>query len=69
MLYLEALERLGLSADEAVAFEDSPNGIAAAKAAGIRCIAVPNPVTSELDLSGADVILRSLAECELDDLP
>jgi len=68
-LYLEALERLGVSADEAVAFEDSPNGITAAKAAGIRCIAVPNPVTSALDLSAADVILESLAQCELDALP
>ena len=34
-LYLLALERLGVTADEAIAFEDSPNGILAAKRAGI----------------------------------
>jgi HAD superfamily hydrolase (TIGR01509 family) len=64
-LYLEALDRLEVHAHEAIAFEDSPNGIAAAKAAGIFCIAVPNPVTSSLDLSGADVIVNSLADFDL----
>jgi HAD superfamily hydrolase (TIGR01509 family) len=44
-LYLEALERLGLGADEAIAFEDSPNGVAAAQAAGLYCIAVPSEIT------------------------
>ena len=38
--YTLALERLGLKPDEAVALEDSPTGIASAKAAGIRTIAV-----------------------------
>jgi HAD superfamily hydrolase (TIGR01509 family) len=65
VLYLEALERLGVRADEAIAFEDSPNGIAAAKAAGIFCIAVPNPVTAPLDLSEADLVLESLADFDL----
>jgi HAD superfamily hydrolase (TIGR01509 family) len=67
-LYLEALERLGVRADEAVAFEDSPNGAAAAKAAGILCVAVPNEVTSTLDLSAADRIVPSLADVDLDEL-
>ena len=44
-LYLEALELIGVDAADAVAFEDSPNGIRAAKAAGIFCVAVPNDVT------------------------
>ena len=61
-LYLEALERLGVAADEAVAFEDSPNGIRAAKAAGIFCVAVPNEVTRALGLDEADLELDSLAE-------
>jgi HAD superfamily hydrolase (TIGR01509 family) len=64
-LYLEALDRLGVSAAEAVAFEDSPNGVAAAKAAGIYCVAVPNGVTGTLDLSAADLIVASLHEFEL----
>jgi HAD superfamily hydrolase (TIGR01509 family) len=65
-LYLEALERLDVNAQEAIAFEDSPNGIAAAKAAGISCVAVPNAITGALDLSRADTIVDSLAEIDLD---
>jgi HAD superfamily hydrolase (TIGR01509 family) len=67
-LYLEALETLGVAADEALAFEDSPNGITAARAAGIFCVAFPNDVTSALDLSHADLLLESLADVPLDDL-
>ncbi len=67
-LYLEALDRLGVRADEAAAFEDSPNGAAAAVAAGIFCIAVPNGVTSALDLSIADRVVASLEAVDLDDL-
>ena len=63
-LYLEALQTLGVDASEAVAFEDSPNGVRAAKAAGIFCIAVPNDVTRDLGLeeAGADLVLDSLAD-------
>ena len=61
-LYLEALERLGVGAAEAIAFEDSPNGVRAAKAAGIFCVAVPNEVTRALGLDEADLVLDSLAE-------
>jgi putative hydrolase of the HAD superfamily len=61
-LYLEALDRLAVAADEAVAFEDSPNGVRAAKAAGIFCVAVPNEVTRTLGLDEADLVLDSLAD-------
>jgi HAD superfamily hydrolase (TIGR01509 family) len=67
-LYLEALEILGVEAAETVAFEDSPNGITAARAAGIFCVAFPNDVTSALDLSNADLVLESLEDVPLDDL-
>jgi HAD superfamily hydrolase (TIGR01509 family) len=67
-LYLLALERLGVTAGEAIAFEDSPNGILAAKRAGIFCIAVPNPLTTDLPLELADRRLRSLEEFDLDDV-
>jgi HAD superfamily hydrolase (TIGR01509 family) len=60
-LYLEALDRLGVRADEAIAFEDSPNGIAAATAARIFTVACPNPITAQLDLSRADLVVDSLA--------
>jgi len=63
-LYLEALAALDVAADEAVAFEDSPNGVRAAKAAGVFCVAVPNEVTRDLGLedAGADLVLDSLAD-------
>ena len=69
-LYLEALSLLGVSAHEAVVFEDSPHGVRAAKAAGIFTIAVPNEVTRELGLddAGADLLLDSLADLAPDEL-
>lgn len=60
--YLKVLEDLGAKADEAIALEDSPNGVAAAKAAGIFCVAVPNPITCRLPLEHADHRLASLAQ-------
>ena len=59
-LYVTAMRAIGVGSDEAVAFEDSPNGIAAAKAAGLFCVAIPNPVTVTLDLSAADLVVPSL---------
>jgi beta-phosphoglucomutase-like phosphatase (HAD superfamily) len=62
------LECLGVRAAEAFAIEDSPNGITSAKQAGLRCVAIPNSITARLDLSQADVVLRSLAEVSLAEL-
>ena len=67
-LYQLALERLGLQPEEAIAFEDSPNGIRAARTAGLRCIAVPNAVTQSLDFSLASAVISSLAEVSLQKL-
>ena len=67
-LYLAVLECLGVTPADAIAIEDSPNGVAAAKRAGMRCVAIPNSITSGLDLSEADIKLRSLAEVSLRDL-
>ncbi len=64
-LYLSVLEGLGISSHEAIAIEDSPNGIRAAKAAGIYCVAFPNEISRKLDLSDADLLLNSLAEYKL----
>ena len=60
--YLAVLEAIGVSPGEAVAFEDSPKGVAAARAAGIFCVAVPNPMTACLSLAHADLCLKSLAD-------
>jgi HAD superfamily hydrolase (TIGR01509 family) len=68
-LYLEALEQLDVSASEAIAFEDSPNGALGAKRAGIYVVGIPNAVTRELDLAGtADLVVDSLADLSPDEL-
>ncbi len=64
-LYLAVLDCLGVAAPEAIAIEDSPNGVAAAKRAGMWCVAIPNTITARLDLSQADLLLSSLAEVNL----
>jgi HAD superfamily hydrolase (TIGR01509 family) len=68
VLYREAMAALGVAAGEGIAFEDSPNGIRAAKRAGLFCVAVPNPVTEWMDLGEADLMVPSLADLPLDEL-
>ncbi|MBA3654587.1 MAG: HAD family phosphatase [Actinobacteria bacterium] len=60
--YLAACDALGVAPANALAVEDSANGVAAAKAAGLYCVAVPNRLTLRLDLSAADRQLASLEE-------
>ena len=59
-VYLLACERLGVLPEDSLALEDSPSGIAAAKAAGLACIAVPQ--FAETDVSAADRVIDSLEE-------
>jgi HAD superfamily hydrolase (TIGR01509 family) len=59
-LYLLACERLGVAPADALALEDTTSGIAAAKAAGMACIAVPQ--FAETDVSAADRVIDSLEE-------
>ncbi len=67
-LYQAALASLQIDAHEAIAFEDSPHGVTAAKAAGIFCVAVPNQVTKQLTFPHADLQLSSLAEMTFEEL-
>ena len=67
-LYLKALDAVGAKADEAIVFEDSPNGITAARAAGIFVVLVPNPVTSLLKTDGANLTVKSLAQIPLKEM-
>ena len=67
-LYRLALARTGARAHEAFAIEDSPHGITAAKAAGLRCVAVPNALTARMPLDHADLRLGSLADISLAEL-
>ncbi|MCE7948759.1 MAG: HAD family phosphatase [Chloroflexi bacterium CFX4] len=62
-MYLAAAACLGVPPERCVAIEDSPTGMQAVIAAGIRCIAVPNWLTEHLERpSGVALTLTSLAE-------
>jgi HAD superfamily hydrolase (TIGR01509 family) len=67
-LYRAVLDAMGVRPEDAVALEDSPNGVLAAKRAGLACVAVPNALTARLDLSAADLSLASLADLSLPEL-
>jgi putative hydrolase of the HAD superfamily len=67
-LFLLATKRLGVSTSEVVIFEDSLNGLIAAKAAGICCIVAPGPMTKHLDFTGAYRRVSSLSDLTLSDL-
>jgi HAD superfamily hydrolase (TIGR01509 family) len=64
-VYVSACNAIGVAPEAALAVEDSPHGIRAAKQAGLLCVAVPHAITEELDLSEADVRLPSLAAASL----
>lgn len=67
-LFTRAVEALGHPAGHTLALEDSIHGVIAAKAAGMRCVAVPNPLLAHEDYSAADVCIPSLASPTLDAL-
>jgi HAD superfamily hydrolase (TIGR01509 family) len=64
-LFLVAAERLGVPPAACVVLEDSPNGVAAGRAAGMVVVAVPGPMTRALDLSAADLVAASLVDIDL----
>jgi putative hydrolase of the HAD superfamily len=67
-LFILAASRLGVAHDDAVIFEDSLNGLTAARSAGIRCVVAPGPMTRHLDFDGAWLRVPSLAHVSLNDL-
>jgi beta-phosphoglucomutase-like phosphatase (HAD superfamily) len=67
-VFLKALAALGAGANETIVFEDSPNGVKAARAAGLFVVAVPNPLTAQLPFDGENLRLGSLAEISLSKL-
>lgn len=67
-LFLLAAELLQLAPDDVIVFEDSPLGISAARAAGMFCVAVPNPVTRTMSVDHADMVIGSLDELSVDEL-
>jgi HAD superfamily hydrolase (TIGR01509 family) len=61
-LFLLAARRLKADPTGCLAVEDSPNGLRAARAAGMRSVAIPNALTRHLPLGDADLVLDSLAD-------
>ena len=61
-IYLRAVGALGIEPQQAIALEDSAAGIVAAKAAGLRAVAVPNRYTAQQDLSRADARVENLGQ-------
>jgi HAD superfamily hydrolase (TIGR01509 family) len=64
-LFLTAAGNLGVKPDEAIIFEDSPNGVLAANRAEIFCVAIPTVITSQLILGSPDLRLSSLTDLSL----
>ena len=67
-LYLSALDALQVSPAEAIAFEDSPNGVRAARSAGIFVVAIPNPVTAQLTFTDESLRVSSMKDLSLEKL-
>ncbi|MBK5297922.1 MAG: HAD-IA family hydrolase [Vicinamibacteria bacterium] len=67
-LFLLAAERIGVPPAQCVVFEDTPNGVAAAHAAGMWAVAVPSPITRALEFGSPHRTLTSLADCTLVEL-
>lgn len=56
-LYLLAIQKLGIDPNELAAFEDSAAGVSSARAAGLRCVAIPNAMTASHDFSLANFVI------------
>jgi HAD superfamily hydrolase (TIGR01509 family) len=67
-LFLLAARRMGIDPRDCVVFEDSPNGLTAAHAAGMWAVAVPNGLTRPLRLPSPHLVLASLAEFTLEEI-
>jgi HAD superfamily hydrolase (TIGR01509 family) len=67
-VYLEALRRLGADPSRSVAIEDSGPGIVAARAAGMKAIAIPHWLTERHDLDAAHVRVKHAGELSVDRL-
>ncbi|MCH7745321.1 MAG: HAD-IA family hydrolase [Chloroflexi bacterium] len=67
-LYLISVAQMGTQPENALAIEDSANGVTAAKRAGLYCVAVPNEMTKDMQIDHADLRLESLSEMPLKSL-
>ncbi len=66
--YIYCLQQLGIAADAAIAIEDTPESLAAAKAAGLKTIATPGATTADQDFAAADLVVSDLTAMTIDRL-
>jgi putative hydrolase of the HAD superfamily len=64
-VYELALEKLKVPPSAAVAFEDTAHGVAAARATGLRCVAIPHQHADPAIFTEADLVLRSAEDRSL----
>ncbi|WP_028402775.1 HAD family hydrolase [Ectobacillus panaciterrae] len=67
-LYIQAHTALGIEPHESIAFEDSLNGLIAARKAGLHCVIVPNSVTMNLPFEDFSHRISSMSESKLEDV-
>jgi HAD superfamily hydrolase (TIGR01509 family) len=67
-IYELALRRIGVPGAEAIAVEDTAHGVAAAQAAGMFAVAIPNPFVTEDAVAAADLVLGSADQLLLSEL-
>ncbi|MCX6799088.1 MAG: HAD family phosphatase, partial [Candidatus Diapherotrites archaeon] len=60
--YLRAVEKLGCAPQEVIVVEDAEKGVESAKAAGCKCIAIPNHYTAHGDFSKADAVVKKFSD-------
>ena len=60
--YLAGIAKTGFGAGACVAVEDTPRGLTAAAAAGLKCFVIQNALTAGADFSAAHRILRDIRE-------
>lgn len=66
--YIYALKQLGIAADEAIAIEDTPVSLSAAKTAGLTTIATPGAAVSDQDFYAADLVIPDLTNLTIENL-
>jgi HAD superfamily hydrolase (TIGR01549 family) len=64
-VYLEAAKDLGMQPKQCLVFEDAPAGVQAAKAAGMKCIAISSPYVDVQQLEQADMVVKSMKEVDM----